>query len=102
VLAMDPAKTIFLGDRAEALPAIYSIGDATPVYSAGIQRPVYKVTRTDTAELVACTKISKASLDRQDGMQALQQVGHKRSPQSYIGLTCVVGGGLTRCSGAGP
>jgi len=82
VIAMDPAKTIFLGDRAEALPAIYSIGDAAPVYNAGSQRPVYKATRTDTAELVACTKISKSLLHTQDGMQALQQVGHKRSFQS--------------------
>ena len=78
-MPMDPAKTIFLGDRAEALPAIYLIGDAAPVYNAGSQRPVYKATRTDTAELVACTKIPRSSLHTQDSLQALQQVRHERS-----------------------
>ena len=81
----DPAQTIFLGIRAEALPARYSIGDA-PIYNAGSQRPVYKATRTDTAELVACTKIPKSSLHTLDSVQAFQQVGHIKSYEILLML----------------
>lgn len=93
-MPLDPVQTIFLGIRAEALPARYSINDA-PTYNAGSQRPVYKAIRTDTAELVACTKIPKSSLHTLDSVQALQQVGYMRSFPLYIGVISIVGGGLT-------
>jgi len=101
VTTMDPAKTIFLDDRAEALPATYSIFGAAPLYNAGSQRPVYKATRTDTAEMFACTKISKSSLHKQDGMKALRQVRHQKYFAPSIGLISIVGGCLICCSSAG-
>ncbi len=99
---LDPAKTIFLGDCAKGLPAVFSIVDATSLYNTGSQRPVYKAIRTDTGELIACTKITKSSLDPQDGLNAPQHVCHKRSLPPLLELIFIVSGGLTWCSGAGP
>ena len=71
---MDPTDGIYIGDRSKCLPAVYSVDREVPLFQCGDHKRVYKLTRADTAEVVACTKISKAWLEQQHSLKDLQEV----------------------------